>query len=50
MRLERVLSVNGLLVGIVWCDGAQRTTHVGVQDLQSINVTGINPTKAIKAH
>lgn len=45
-RLGAVL-FKGLDKGLIWRQGAQRATHVGVHDLKAINVAGVDPAETV---
>ena len=45
-HLEVGLRLDGLAVRIVWCDGSKSASHMGVEDLKPVHVTGVDPAKS----
>lgn len=45
MSLVRILRRDGLLIGLVRRDGSQRAAHVRVENLESVDIAGIDPSE-----
>lgn len=45
MSLVRILRRDGLLVRLVRRDGSQRAAHVRVENLESVDIAGIDPSE-----